>query len=172
MTTAAGLVEGGPFTAKQRKSIESTLKEAGFVKAVEEATKGTGSNEGFSLVMEFSNPAGAQTGAALFLHLAQSGQKGTKPFSVTGVTGRQGCHGDGRCRRVGQRVLVGRGLRVRLGPLRRHGHLGQGRRRTPRDRHPVPGETHRHHLPVAAGRALGTPAGLLVQWGQPGAIIP
>jgi hypothetical protein len=90
MTTAAALIEGGPFTAKQTKSIVSTLKQAGFVKAVEEATKGTGSNEGFSLVMEFSNPAGAQTGAALFLHLAQSGQKGTKPFRVTGVTGAKG----------------------------------------------------------------------------------
>ncbi len=90
MTTVAGLVEGGPFTAKQRKSIESTLKQAGFVKAVEEATKSTGSNEGFSLVMEFSNPAGAQTGAALFLQLAQSGQKGSRPFSVTGVSGAKG----------------------------------------------------------------------------------
>lgn len=89
-TTPSGLIEGGPFTAKQKKSIVRTLKQAGFVKAVEEATKSSGSNEGFSLVMQFSNPAGAQTGAALFLHLAATGQARTKPFNVAGVAGAKG----------------------------------------------------------------------------------
>ena len=90
MTTAAGLVEGGPFGAKQTKSIINTLKQAGFVKAVEESTKSTGSNEGFSLVMQFSSPAGAQSGAALFLHLARTGQAGSKPFTISGVSGAKG----------------------------------------------------------------------------------
>ncbi len=90
MTTPSGLIQGGPFTARQKKSIVSTLKKAGFVKAVEEATTGSGTNEGFSLVMQFSNAAGAQTGATLFLHLAQTGQAGSKPFTVTGVTGAKG----------------------------------------------------------------------------------
>ena len=129
MTTAAGLVEGGPFSAKQTKSIINTLKQAGFVKAVEESTKSTGSNEGFSLVMQFSSPAGAQSGAALFLHLAQTGQAGSKPFTDQRGERRQGRHRHRQRRRVGQRVLVGGGLRVRLGPLRRHGGLGQDRRR-------------------------------------------
>jgi hypothetical protein len=90
MTTAAGLVEGGPFTAKQSKTIINELKQGGFVKAVEESTKSTGSNEGFSLVMEFSSPAGAQSGAALFLHIAQTGQAGSKPFTISGVSGAKG----------------------------------------------------------------------------------
>ena len=90
MTTVAGLLQGGPFTAKQHQSIAHTLTQAGFVKAVEESTKGTGSNEGFSLVMQFSSPAGAQTGAALFLHIAQTGQKGSKLFTISGVSGAEG----------------------------------------------------------------------------------
>ena len=89
-TTPSGLLEGGSLTKSQMKSAVSTLQKAGFVKAVEEATMGSVNNEGFSLVMEFRNAAGAQTGAALFLHLAQTGQAGTKPFSVAGVPGAQG----------------------------------------------------------------------------------
>jgi hypothetical protein len=89
-STPASLIEGGQFTTRQAKSIVNTLKTAGFVKALEEHTTGSGGSEGFSLVMQFSNAAGAQTGAALFLHLAQSGQKGPKPFSVSGVTGAKG----------------------------------------------------------------------------------
>ena len=64
MTTAAGLLEGGSLTKKQRKSAISTLQKAGFVKAVEESTKGSNTNEGLSVVLQFSSPAGAQTGAA------------------------------------------------------------------------------------------------------------
>ena len=88
--TAAGFIQGGQFTAKQAKSIANTLKKAGFVKALEEHTTGSGGSEGFSFVIQFTNPAGAQTGAAQFLHLAQTGQRGSKPFSVSGVTGAKG----------------------------------------------------------------------------------
>ena len=157
MTTAAGLVEGGPFSAKQTESISNTLKQAGFVKAVEESTKSTGSNEGFSLVMQFSSPAGAQTGAALFLHLAQTGQAGVEAVHRQRGQRRRGRHRHRQRRRVGQRVLVGRGLRLRLGPLRRHGRLGQDRRRPARDRHPLPGQARRHHLPVGGAHAARRP---------------
>jgi len=85
VTTAAGLIEGGSLTKKQTKSAISTLQQAGFVKAVEESTKGANTNEGLSIVMQFSSAAGAQTGAALFLHIVETGQAGWKPFSVPGV---------------------------------------------------------------------------------------
>ena len=90
MTTAAGLLEGGSLTRSQRKSAISTLQKAGFVKAVEESTKGSNTNEGLSLVMQFSSAAGAQTGAALFLHIAKTGQAGAKQFTVAGVPGAKG----------------------------------------------------------------------------------
>ncbi len=90
MTTAAGLLEGGSLNRKQRKSAISTLQKAGFVKAVEESTKGSNANEGLSIVLQFSNPAGAQTGAALFLQMARTGQSGTKPFTVAGVPTAKG----------------------------------------------------------------------------------
>jgi hypothetical protein len=90
MTTAAGLLEGGSLTRSQRKSAISTLQKAGFVKAVEESTTGSNTNEGFSLVMQFSSAAGAQTGAALFLHIAKTGQAGAKQFTVAGVPGAKG----------------------------------------------------------------------------------
>jgi hypothetical protein len=90
ITTAAGMVAGGSLSKSQSQSIISALRKAGFVKAVEENTKGTGSNEGLSLVIQFSSPAGAKTGAALLLHLAKTGQGGTKPFTVAGVPGAQG----------------------------------------------------------------------------------
>ena len=90
ITTAAGLLEGGSLTKSQRKSAISTLQKAGFVKAVEESTKGSNTNEGLSLVMQFSSAAGAQTGAALFLHIAKTGQAGAKQFTVAGVPGAKG----------------------------------------------------------------------------------
>jgi hypothetical protein len=90
MTTAAGLLEGGSLTKKQRSADISTLQKAGFVKAVEESAKGTNANEGLSLVLQFSSPAGAQTGAALFLQMAKTGQSGTKPFTVAGVPSAKG----------------------------------------------------------------------------------
>jgi len=90
MTTAAGLLEGDPLSRKQRKSAVSTLQKAGFVKAVEESTKGSNTNEGLSVVLQFSSPAGAQTGAALFLQMAKSGQAGSKPFTVAGVPTAKG----------------------------------------------------------------------------------
>jgi hypothetical protein len=90
MTTAAGLLEGDSLTTKQRKSAISTLQKAGFVKAVEESTKGSNTNEGLSVVLQFSSPAGAQTGAKLFLQMANTGQGGTKPFTVAGVPTAKG----------------------------------------------------------------------------------
>jgi hypothetical protein len=90
VTTPAGLLEGGSLTKSQRKSAISTLQKAGFVKAVEESAKGSNTNEGLSLVMQFSSPAGAQSAAALFLHIAKTGQAGSKPFNVAGVPGAKG----------------------------------------------------------------------------------
>jgi hypothetical protein len=90
ITKPAGLIAGGSLTKSESKSFVSTLQKAGFVKAVEEGTTGSGSNEGLSLVIQFTNPAGAQAGAALFLQVAKSGQVGTKLFSVPGVPGAQG----------------------------------------------------------------------------------
>ena len=90
IATPSGLIASGSLTKSESKSFVSTLRKAGFVKAVEENTKGSGSNEGLSLVIQFSNPAGAQAGAALFLQVAKSGQTGTKPFSVAGVPGAKG----------------------------------------------------------------------------------
>jgi hypothetical protein len=90
MTTAAGLLEGGSLTRKQRNADISTLEKAGFVKAVEESAKGANANEGLSIVLQFDNPAGAQTGAALFLQMAKTGQSGTKPFMVAGVPSGKG----------------------------------------------------------------------------------
>jgi hypothetical protein len=90
ITKPSGLIASGSLTKSESKSFVSTLQKAGFVKAVEESTTGSGSNEGLSLVIQFSNPAGAQTGAALFLQVAKSGQTGTKLFSVAGVPGAKG----------------------------------------------------------------------------------
>jgi hypothetical protein len=90
IATPSGLIASGSLTKSESKSFVDTLQKAGFVKAVEENTKGSGSNEGLSLVIQFSNPAGAQAGAALFLQVAKSGQSGTKLFSVAGVPGAKG----------------------------------------------------------------------------------
>jgi hypothetical protein len=90
ITKASGLIASGSLTKSESKSFVSTLQKAGFVQAVEEGTKGSGSNEGLSLVIQFSNPAGAQAGAALFLQVAKSGQTGTKLFTVAGVPGAKG----------------------------------------------------------------------------------
>ncbi len=90
LTTPSALIEGGLYTASQKKSLVSALKTAGFVKAVEETTTASANNEGFSLVMEFRNAAGAQTGAGLFLRLATKDQAGTKPFGVAGVQDAKG----------------------------------------------------------------------------------
>jgi hypothetical protein len=90
ITRPAGLIASGSLTKSESKSFVSTLQKAGFVKAVEEGTTGSGGNEGLSLVIQFSNPAGAQAGAALFLQVAKSGQTGTRLFSVAGVPGAKG----------------------------------------------------------------------------------
>ena len=89
-TTAAGMMKGGSLTKKQRNSAVSTLQQAGFVKAVQESTKGSNTNEGLSIVMQFSSPAGAQAGAALFLQIAKSAQAGSKSFTVSGVPDAKG----------------------------------------------------------------------------------
>ncbi len=90
MTTPSGLIEGGLYNKGERKSFVSALKKAGFVKAVEETITASADNEGLSLVMQFKNAAGAQTGATLFLQVAKTGQTGTKLFSVAGVKGAKG----------------------------------------------------------------------------------
>jgi hypothetical protein len=90
ITTPAGLIASGSLTKSESKSFTTTLHKAGFVEAVEENTKGSGSNEGLSLVIQFTNPAGAQAGAALFLQVAKSGQAGTKLFAVAGVPSAKG----------------------------------------------------------------------------------
>jgi hypothetical protein len=90
ITKPSGLIASGSLTKSESKSFVSTLQKAGFVKAVEENTTGSGSNEGLSLVIQFTNPAGAQVGAALFLQVAKSGQTGTKLFTVDGVPGAKG----------------------------------------------------------------------------------
>jgi uncharacterized protein YfiM (DUF2279 family) len=89
-STAAGMMEGESLTTKQSRSAINTLQQAGFVKAVQESMKGSNANEGLSTVMQFSSPAGAQAGAAVFLHLAKTGQAGSKPFTVPGVPGAKG----------------------------------------------------------------------------------
>jgi hypothetical protein len=89
-STAAGMMEGESLTTKQSQSAISTLRHAGFVKAVQESTKGANANEGLSTVMEFSSPAGAQAGAAMFLRIAKTAQAGSKPFTVAGVPGAKG----------------------------------------------------------------------------------
>ena len=88
--TAAGMMEGGSLSGKQTKSAISTLQQAGFVKAVQESVKGSKANEGLSIVMQFSSPAGAQAGAALFLRIAKTGQAGSKSFTVAGVPDAKG----------------------------------------------------------------------------------
>ena len=89
-STPSGFLEGDQFTASQLRNAKSTLKKDGFVKAVEESSKGPGSSDGFSWVIEFTNAAGATSAAALFLHLAQANQNSTQPFSVSGVSGAKG----------------------------------------------------------------------------------
>jgi len=84
ITSPSGLIASGSLTKSESKSFAGTLRKAGFVKA------GKGSNEGISLVMQFTNPAGAQAGAALFLQVAKQGQAASKPFSVAGVAGAKG----------------------------------------------------------------------------------
>ncbi len=92
-STAAGFIEGGPFTASQAANAIRTLKHAGFIKAVEEGDNGAGNREGFSSVLEFKSAAGAKTAAALFLNLAKTGQAGQATatgFTVPGVVGASG----------------------------------------------------------------------------------
>jgi hypothetical protein len=89
-STAAAMMEGEALSKKQTQSDISTLEQAGFVKAVQESPKGSNTNEGLSIVMQFSSPAGAQAGAAMFLHIAKTAQAGSKPFTVTGVPGAKG----------------------------------------------------------------------------------
>ena len=89
-STAAGMIEGESLTKKQSQSAIATLQQAGFVKAVQESMQGSNTNEGLSTVMQFTSPAGAQAGAALFLHIARTGQAGSKPFTVPGVAGAKG----------------------------------------------------------------------------------
>jgi len=86
----SGLIASGSLTKSEIKSFVGTLRKAGFVRAAEENTTGSGSNEGISLVMEFANPAGARAAVALFLQVAKSGQIGGKPFTVAGVAGAKG----------------------------------------------------------------------------------
>ena len=90
LSTPSALLEGGLYNSGQKKNLVSALKKAGFVKAVEETISASADNEGFSLVMQFKNAAGAQAGATLFLRLATTDQAGTKPFSVVGVQGAKG----------------------------------------------------------------------------------
>jgi hypothetical protein len=90
ITTPSGLIEGAAYPKGTVKTIVATLKMAGFIKAVEESTKGSANNEGLSLVMQFGTRAGAQAGAALFLQLAKDGQAGAKPFTVPGVPDAKG----------------------------------------------------------------------------------
>jgi hypothetical protein len=89
-STAAGMIEGEALNPRQSQSAIATLQQAGFVKAVQESTKGSNANEGLSSVMQFSSPAGAQAGAALFLHIAKTAQAGSKQFTVAGVPGAKG----------------------------------------------------------------------------------
>lgn len=89
-STAAGMMEGEALSKKQTQSDISTLEQAGFVKAVQESPKGSNTNEGLSIVMQFSSPAGAQAGAAMFLHIAKTAQAGSKSFTVAGVPGAKG----------------------------------------------------------------------------------
>ena len=89
-STAAGMMEGESLTKKQSQSAINTLQHAGFVKAVQVSMKGSNTNEGLSTVMQFSSPAGAQAGAALFLHIAKTSQAGSKSFKVTGIPGAMG----------------------------------------------------------------------------------
>jgi hypothetical protein len=89
-STAAGMIQGESLSKKQAQSAISTLQQAGFVKAVQESMQGSNTNEGLSTVMQFASPAGAQAGAALFLHIAKTGQAGSKPFTVPGVPGAKG----------------------------------------------------------------------------------
>ena len=88
--TPSALLAGGPYTKSQTRSMITTLKTAGFVKAVQETTTGSNTNVGFSLVMQFSSAAGAQAAAARFLFLAKTSEAGVKPFSVAGVPGAKG----------------------------------------------------------------------------------
>jgi hypothetical protein len=92
VTAPSGLIATGSLDPSETKSFVSTLRKAGFVKAVVEDTQGSssGSNEGLSLVIQFTNPAGAKAGAALFLQVAKSGQTGAKLFTVSGVPGAKG----------------------------------------------------------------------------------
>jgi hypothetical protein len=89
-STAAGMIEGEALNPRQSQSAIATLQQAGFVKAVQDSTKGSNANEGLSSVMQFSSPAGAQAGAALFLHIAKTAQAGSKQFTVAGVPGAKG----------------------------------------------------------------------------------
>ena len=84
------MIEGESLPKKQSQSAISTLQQAGFVKAVQESLQGSNTNEGLSTVMQFTSPAGAQAGAALFPHIAKTGQAGSKPLTVPGVPGAKG----------------------------------------------------------------------------------
>jgi hypothetical protein len=164
ITKPSGLIASGSLTKSESMSFVSTLQKAGFVQAVEESTKGSGSNEGLSLVIQFSDPAGAQAGAALFLQVAKSGQTGTKLFSVAGVPGARGVTGRGG--RIGKRVLVGRRLRLWLRRLRSSRDVGEGRGLTGAGRNQGPGQASRHDLPLA-GRDPRSQARRLVRAENP-----
>ena len=157
ITTPSGLIASGSLTKSESKSFVSTLQKAGFVKAVEETTKGSGSNEGLSLVMQFSNPAGAQAGAALFLQVAKSGQTGTKLFSVAGVPGAKGVTVTGGAGGSANAYWSAGDCAFGSGVYEGTVDVSEGRRRARAGRYQGPGQARRHDLPVVGDRAVARP---------------
>ena len=118
ITKPSGLIASGSLTKSESKSFVSTLQKAGFVKAVEEGTTGSGSNEGLSLVIQFTNPAGAAGRRGLVPTGGQVGPGWDEALHCGRCSRSEGCHRDGRSGWLGQCVLVGRRLRLWFWRLR------------------------------------------------------
>ena len=138
----------GRYNSGQRKSAVSTLKKAGFVKAVEETIKGIGHQRGPLPRDAVQEPRWRPDRCDSVPPDGQDGPGRDEAVQCGRRPGREGRHRDGQRRRVGQRLLDGGGLCLRLGHLRRHGHVRQGGGLARADRHQVPGQARRHDLPL------------------------
>ncbi len=103
--------------------------------------------------MQFSSPAGAQAGAALFLHIAKTAQAGSKPFTVAGVPGAKGVTVTGAEGGSANAYWSVGDCAFGSGIYDGTAIVGQGGCLDRADRHQVAGQAGRRDLPLIERRA-------------------
>ena len=95
IATPSGLIASGSLTKSESKSFVSTLRKAGFVKAVEENTKGSGSNETCPWFL-VQQPSPLRGGSGAVPAGGQVGPDRDEVLRRGRGPGSEGCHRDGR----------------------------------------------------------------------------